>query len=88
MEGEAGARSKVDNYPLTVFRTAKEHSVPLVAAKTPVTALSSDSGAKGARGGPDHVTSKDTNSSNSSSSKGQSRFYFESDALALKNNPE
>lgn len=78
----------VENYPLTISRTAKERPAPLVATKTPVTVQSSGSGAKQAQSagglggeGADLENSKEP-------SKGRSRFYFESDALALKNNPE
>ncbi len=78
----AEQKRKGDKYPLTVSRTAKEHA--LTCSKTPVpytkpgpVQVKSEEETAG-----DHVTSKP------SSSAGGARFYFESDALALKNNPE
>ena len=81
MEGEfneAEPKGKGESYPLTISRTAKKQ-VPLpIPSKSPVPPPSSKT-----RDLPeDHVTEKEGSSVN------RSRFYFESDTLALKNNPE
>lgn len=65
------------SHPLTVSKTA-----PPLASPGPSVASCSLARPK-VEGGRDHVTSKDP-----SSSVNRSRFYFESDTLALKNNPE
>ena len=81
MEVEKGGGKKADNYPLTVSMTAKEHAPPSTDGKPQDAEFA---------GAEDHVTSKANTSASGSSSApvGRSRFYFESDALALKNNPE
>lgn len=83
MEGEhlpAESKRMSEKYPLTVSRTAKELALPVSACcKSPVSATQQ-------KPCVDHVTSKEPSSS--SAPVGRARFYFESDALALKNNPE
>lgn len=92
MEGDqlsAEQKRKAEKHPLTVSRSAKGHGPPpkgqpAVDSRTPAEQQS----------GREHVTPLEPSRSPapSSSSKaapvGKSRFYFESDALALKNNPE
>lgn len=81
MEGEheAEPKGKSGSYPLTTSRTAnKQVPLPIPSSKSPVPPpnKTQDVSPK------DHVTEKEGSSVN------RSRFYFESDTLALKNNPE
>ena len=80
MEVAEEAKKKAEGYPLTISRSAKEHTPLPAASKSPVPCSNAEQSAKD--GAEDHVTSK------APSPKGRSRFYFESDTLALKNNPE
>lgn len=77
MEGEAEPKGKSGNYPLTIFRTAKKQVPVPIPSKSPVPPPN-----KNPELPQDHVTEKEGSSVN------RSRFYFESDTLALKNNPE
>ena len=88
MEGDnlsAEQKRKVEKHPLTVSRTAKAHDPPLPKTGGPAPDPRTSAQQSG-HGSHDHAAPME--SSSSSKTVGRSRFYFESDALALKNNPE
>ena len=86
MEGEVPTPAERKNYPLTVSRTATCQELTPSSSSTlsPSTPSPPNSAAPQAP----HASRENVTSKGAGGQGGRSRFYFESDTLALKNNPE